>query len=69
MIIHLTKNHSGDQIKKNEMGKACGMYGRQERCIQGFGGRPERKRSLGRPRYRWEDNINIDLKEVGWGMD
>jgi len=29
----------GNQIKKNEMGRACGMYGRQERCIQGFGGK------------------------------
>jgi hypothetical protein len=24
-------------MKKNEMGGSCGMYGRQERCIQGFG--------------------------------
>ena len=28
-------------------------------------GRPEGKRSLGRPRRRWEDNIKMDLKEVG----
>jgi hypothetical protein len=27
----------GDQIKKNEMGKACSTYGREERFIQGFG--------------------------------
>ena len=26
--------------------------------------KPERKRPLGRPRRRWEDNINMDLKEV-----
>jgi len=33
-------------------------------------GTPERKRPLGRPRRRWEDNINIDLQEVGCeGMD
>jgi hypothetical protein len=33
-------------------------------------GRPEGRRSLGRPRRRWVDNIKIDLKEVGWdGMD
>jgi hypothetical protein len=25
-------------IKKNEMSRACGMYGGEERCIQGFGG-------------------------------
>ena len=29
--------------------------------------KPEGKRSLGRPRRRWEDNIKIYLKEVGCG--
>ena len=28
-------------------------------------GKPEGKRPLGRPRRRWEDNIRLDLKEVG----
>jgi hypothetical protein len=28
-------------------------------------GRPERKRPLGRPRRRWEDNIKMDLQKVG----
>ena len=33
-------------------------------------GKPEGKRSLGRPRCRWEDNIKMDLQEVGrGGMD
>ena len=27
-------------------------------------GRPEGKRSLGRPRRRWEDNIKMDLEEM-----
>ena len=30
-------------------------------------GKPERKRPLGRPRHRWEDNIKRDLQEVGRG--
>jgi hypothetical protein len=30
-------------------------------------GKPERKRPLGRPRRRWEDNIRMDLQEVGCG--
>jgi hypothetical protein len=30
-------------------------------------GRPEGSRPLGRPRRRWEDNIKMDLQEVGWG--
>ena len=29
--------------------------------------KPEGKRPLGRPRYRWEDNIKMDLEEVGRG--
>jgi hypothetical protein len=33
-------------------------------------GRPEGRRPLGRPRRRWEDNIKMNLQEVGWnGMD
>jgi len=32
-------------------------------------GKPEGKRPLGRPRRRWEDNIKMDLREVGWGED
>jgi hypothetical protein len=33
-------------------------------------GMPEEKRSLGRPRRRWVDNIEMDLSEIGWdGMD
>jgi len=30
-------------------------------------GKPEGKRLLGRTKRRWEDNINIDLLEVGCG--
>jgi hypothetical protein len=31
--------------------------------------RPEGRRLLGRPRRRWEDNIIMDLQELGWGVD
>jgi hypothetical protein len=30
-------------------------------------GKPVGKRTLGRPRFRWEDNIKIELREVGCG--
>jgi hypothetical protein len=30
-------------------------------------GKPDGKRPLGRTRHRWEDNIKIDLQEVGRG--
>jgi hypothetical protein len=35
-------------------------------------GKPEGKRPLGRPRLRWEDNINMNFQELGkglWGLD
>jgi hypothetical protein len=30
-------------------------------------GKPKKKKPLARPRRRWEDNIKMDLQEVGWG--
>jgi len=38
-----TEIYSGDQIRKNEMGGPCSMYGIEERCIQSFGGETWRK--------------------------
>jgi hypothetical protein len=32
-------------------------------------GKHEGKSPLGRYRCRWEDNIKIDLREIGWGVD
>jgi hypothetical protein len=33
-------------------------------------GKPKRKRPLGRPRCRWENNIRMDCREIEWrGMD
>jgi hypothetical protein len=35
-----------------------------------FVGKPEGKRSLGRPRHRGEGNIRMDVREIGWeGVD
>jgi hypothetical protein len=30
-------------------------------------GKPEGRRPLGGTRHRWEDNIKMGLREVGWG--
>jgi hypothetical protein len=48
------------------MGGACSTY-REKLRIRGFVGKPEEKRPRGRPRHRWEDNIKIDLQEMGRG--
>ena len=41
--------------------------GGDARCMQNLVGKPEGRRPLGRPRCRWEDNIKMNLREVGWG--
>jgi hypothetical protein len=35
-------------------------------CIWEFGGKPKGKRPLGEPTRRREDNIKMDLREIGW---
>jgi len=45
---------------------ACGAEGRWVHRF--LVGKPEGKRPLGRPRPRWEDNIEMDLQEVGGGF-
>ena len=47
------------------MGGACGAYGEGRVVHRVLVGKAEGKRPLGRPRRRWEDNIKIDLREVG----
>ena len=49
------------------MGGACGTYGGMERLHKVLVGKPEGKKPLGRPKRRWEDNIKMDLQEVGRG--
>jgi len=46
------------------MGRTCSKYWEEVRCIQGFGGKPERKRPLARPRRGWVDSIRMYLEEV-----
>jgi hypothetical protein len=47
------------------MGRTCGAYGENRGMHRVLVGKPEEKRPLGRPRRRWEDNIKMDLQEVG----
>jgi hypothetical protein len=41
--------------------------GERRAAYRGLVGKPEGRRPLGRPRCRWEDNIKMDLREVGCG--
>jgi len=45
----------------------CAYTGDRRGVFRVLVGKPEGKRHLGIPRRRWEDNIKMDLKEVGCG--
>jgi hypothetical protein len=49
------------------MCRACSTNGEKRNAYKILVGKPEGKRPLGRPSRRWEDNIKIDLTEIGWG--
>jgi hypothetical protein len=52
------------------MGGACSTNGEKRNAIRILMGKPEGKRSLGRPRRSWGDNINMDVREIEWdGVD
>jgi hypothetical protein len=63
--VLITKYYSGNQIEKNEMGGARSTYGEKKGAYRILVGTPEGSRPPGRPRRRWEDNIKMDLQEVG----
>jgi hypothetical protein len=49
------------------MDRACGTHGEKRNACRVLVRKPEGKTPLGRARRRWEDNIKIDLREIGWG--
>ena len=65
MIRPTHQIHSGDRIKKNATGGHVTRTGDSTGSYRV--GTPEENRPLGIPRRRWEENIKMDLQEVGWG--
>jgi hypothetical protein len=55
----------GDEVKKDDDNGAYGTFRRGEMCKDRFGRETEGKRPLGRPSYRWENIIKMDLQEIG----
>jgi hypothetical protein len=51
----------------NEMGGDVTCVGERRGAYRILVGRPEGRRPLVRCRCRWEDNIKMELQEVGWG--
>jgi hypothetical protein len=54
-------------LSQIKMAVASSTWGERRGVHRVLVAKPEGKRPLGRPGRRWEDNINIDLKEVGCG--
>jgi hypothetical protein len=52
---------------EDEMGGPCSTNGDKRNPYRLLVGKPEGERPLGRSRRRWEDNIWMDLGEMGWG--
>jgi hypothetical protein len=63
----MTKYYSDNQIEKNEMGGHVARMGEKRGAYRILVGRLEGRRPLGRPRWRREYNVKMDLQEVGWG--
>ena len=55
----------GDKMEKNDMDAACSTYGERRGVYRGLMGKSKVRRPLRIPRHRWEDNIKMDLREVG----
>jgi hypothetical protein len=55
-------------IKSRRLGWAghVARMGERRGAFRSLVGKPEGRRSLGRPRRRWENNIKLDLQEMGW---
>jgi hypothetical protein len=49
------------------MRRACSTSRDKRNAYRILVGKPERKRPLRRPRYRWAVTIKMDFREIGWG--
>jgi hypothetical protein len=60
----------GYQIEEDEMGEACSAHGGDGKAYRILDGNLEGKKPLRRPRSRWEENIKMYRREIGWdGVD
>jgi hypothetical protein len=60
-LVLFAKYNYNDEVKENEMGRACRTHG-AENEYRVLLGKLEGKRPLGRPRHRWEDGIRWILE-------
>jgi len=56
-----------DKIKQNEVGGACCLCGEKKMCTGFPWGNLKERELLKKHAHRWEDNIKMNLKEIGGG--
>ena len=54
-------------MEEDEVGGSCSTYEGEENIYRVLVGKPEGKKTVGRPSRRWEHNIKVGLKVTGWG--
>lgn len=62
VIVLLTRCYSGDQIKKTDMGEACSICGKEQKCTQCFGG-TEKQGSIWKTQVYMGDNTKMDFNK------
>jgi hypothetical protein len=65
LTYSMKQRPSSEADKFSQRTKQFSAFYGTRRCL--LVGKPEGKKPLGRPRGRWEDNINMDVQEVGGG--
>jgi len=63
----VTWSDTSVRIEKNDVGGNVARIGERRNLERDLLRKPEGKRPIGRPRRGWEDNIKMDLQEVGCG--
>jgi hypothetical protein len=64
--MYSSLNIINDQVKENEMSRTCSTHGAEEECIYISGRKAGKYKPLGRSTHRWDDNIKMNFREIGW---
>jgi hypothetical protein len=67
-FVFLNRYHSGDQVKKTEMGRACSTNGDSRGAYRVLVEKPEGRRPLGIKRRKWEKNTQMHFRGMKWGV-